>query len=60
MSAASATRQIAYPTRTNTLTVFFQITTTTKTSSDETLTDLLQPLKLTTPQLLRLKPLYLS
>ena len=36
-----ATRQTAYPTRTSTLTVFFQRTTITKTSSDETLTHLL-------------------
>ena len=36
-----ATRQTAYPTRTSTLTMFFLRTTTTKTSSNVTLTDLL-------------------
>ena len=41
---------LAYPTRTNTLTVFFQRTTKTKTSFDNTLIDLLQLPKQTTPQ----------
>ena len=52
------TRQTAYPTRTSTLTVFFLRTTTTKTSSNVTLTDLLLLPKLTPTQLLRLQQLY--
>ena len=53
-----AIRQTAYPTRTSTLTVFFQRTTTTKTSSNVTLTDLLLLPKLTTTQLLQPQQLY--
>ena len=52
------TRQTAYPTITSTLTVFFLRTTTTKTSSNVTLTDLLLLPKLTPTQLLRLQQLY--
>ena len=53
-TSAANMQQTAYPTKTSTLTVFFQRTTITKTSSDETLTDLLLLPKLTTTQPLRL------
>ena len=55
---ACNTTDTAYPTRTSTLTVFFQGTTTTKTSSNVTLTDLTTTTEANDNALLRPQQLY--